>query len=118
MPRRKKPPEGWALEILVRCDADDADALHACAKPGEPAAHTYLRLAREASLPPSVLLEYRKAPLFPDWMSWGKVSPITADDRARHLKAKGFDVRVTPTELTRPKSMINSTEDEDDDAQE
>lgn len=92
--RRKKPEGGWTLHVALNLDADDADALASCAKPGEPAAHTYLRLARENVMPHTIKLRYRKAPLFPDWMEVGPMSPITAVDRGEHLLRRGFEVET------------------------
>lgn len=84
----------WAAQVMVRLADQDLVALQAVQRPGEARAHTYLRLAREAALPAEVTLRYRKAPLFPEWMTWGPLSPIAADERGQLLLSRGFEVQV------------------------
>jgi hypothetical protein len=80
--------------VRVLCDEQDAANLDACALPGEASSHTYLRLAAESVLPRTIMLMYRKEPLFPDWMDMGPLSPLEADNRGNALIRKGFDVKV------------------------
>lgn len=99
----------------MRLTADDYGHFVHVALPGEPRAHTFVRVMREAILPRTCLLEYRKAPLFPEWMRWGPHSPLAAEMRGRQLLASGFEVRVVQVEAPSPSPAAPEDEDEDTD---
>jgi hypothetical protein len=88
----------WAAQVMVRLTDEDLVALQAVQAPGEARAHTYIRLAKEAALPAEVMLRYRKPPLFPEWMTWGPLSPIAADERGQLLLKRSFDVEIQRAE--------------------
>jgi len=90
---RNSAPEIVA-ETMVRATPEDYACLMAVAKPGEPRAHTYLRAVREAVIPPTILLRYRKPPLFPAWMCMGPMSPLAANTRAQMFLASKWEVEV------------------------
>lgn len=92
MSRRRKPDGGWADEVRLLLTQEDVAVWETVALPGEPKAHTYLRVAREALPRASVVLRYRKAPLFPQWMQQGPMNPVAADQRGRHMLKQGFEV--------------------------
>ena len=97
--RRKKPEDGWADEVMVRLTTEDQAVLATVGLPGEPKGHTYLRVAREALPPASVVLLYRTAPLFPEWLRQGPMSPVSADERGRHMLRRGFEVQAQQVEV-------------------
>lgn len=92
----------YAAQVMVRLTEDDFGYLVAVGLPGEPRAHTLLRCMKEAILPRTCLLRYRKAPLFREWMTWGPHSPLAAEQRGRQLLAGGFEVEVVHVEPPPP----------------
>jgi hypothetical protein len=105
----------YVAQVMVRLTADDYGHLVHVALPNEPRAHTFVRVMREAVLPRTCLLEYRKAPLFPDWLRWGPHSPLAAEYRGRQLLASGFEVRVVEVEPTPPAPAHPEDDDDDND---
>ena len=107
-------PRDIVVETMVRGTAEDLGALQAVARPNEPRAQTYLRVVREAVLPPTILLRYRKDPLFPAWMTMGPLSPLAADERGRALLARGFTVELAEVEGRAPQPAWPEDAVEDD----
>jgi hypothetical protein len=103
----------FVAEVMVRLDAEDFGVLQAIQHPGEARAHAYLRVAREAVLPPTILLRYRKPPLFPAWLQMGPLSPLTADTRAQRFLAQRFEVEVVEVAPTGPAPAWPSDEPDD-----
>lgn len=99
----EKPSREIVVETMVRGTAEDLGALHAVAHPNEARAQTYLRVVREAVLPPTIMLRYRKPPLFKDWLEMGPLSPIAADARGEQLLARKFEVQLAVVEPSGPR---------------
>lgn len=99
------PPTEYAAEVMLRLTPEDFGVLQSIQLPGEPRAHAYLRVAREAVLPPSLLLRYRKPPLFPTWLTMGPLSPLQADARGKALLERGFAVELAEVEGRSPAPM-------------
>lgn len=116
---RRQPPEGWATKVLLNLSAEDLGVLLNVAKPNEPRAHTYLRLARQAVLPADTMLRYRLAPdhpqhkLFPDWRVWGPFTPVDALDRGSQLMRKGYEVETIQVDPKPPPPAWDEPEEED-----
>lgn len=105
----------FVTEVMVRLTAEDFGVLVSIQRPGEARAHAYLRVAREAVLPPTILLRYRKPPLFRDWLQMGPLSPLTADTRAQALIAQRFEVEAVEVAPRGPAPAWPSDEPEDRD---
>lgn len=106
-------------EVMVRLTAEDFGVLHSIQQPDEPRAHVYLRVAREAVMPPTILVRYRRAPLFPKWLVMGPLSPLTADFRGRALLRQGWEVEAEevapkPPAPLHPDDLIEEEEEPDD----
>lgn len=95
-------PTDWAAQIMLRLDAEAFGEFLAVQQPGEDRPATLRRLIREAVLPFDTVIEYRMAPLFPQWCRMGPMSPTAAYDRAQPLQRRGFEVRTVQVEPRRP----------------
>lgn len=84
----------YPIAVMVRLDEEHFGLMHGVQGPGEPRAHVFLRLLREASMPPNTFLYYSKLPLFENEMRMGPLSPIAADNRGQKLMRQGWTVRV------------------------
>ncbi len=103
-------------EVMVRLTPEDYAVLQAIQLPGEPRAHAYLRAARLAVMPPTVVVRYRKDPLFPAWMQMGPLSPLDAEMRGKMLMDRGWTVEAMEVEA-RPigRAWPEDEEQEEDD---
>ena len=100
-------------ETMVRATPEDYACLMAVTKPGEPRAHTYLRVMREAVIPPTIILRYRKPPLFANWMQMGPMSPLAANTRALMFLASKWEVEVREVPGAMPAPLWPEDEDAD-----
>lgn len=101
--RRKQPTEGWATKVLVKLTREDLGVLNEVGEAGEPLAHIYLRAAESLVVPKNIILRYRKAPLFPGWMTQGPLDPVTADMRSQRMIRSGFEVEAVEVPPLQPK---------------
>lgn len=106
------PAAEIVVETMVRATPEDYGCLQAVARPGEPRAHTYLRAVRELVVPPTILLRYRKPPLFPTWMQMGPLSPMAADTRAQLFLASRWEIEVREVAGVMPGPAWPEDEDE------
>lgn len=102
-------------QTMVRVNAEDYACLMAVGRPGEARAHIYARAVREAVIPPTIILRYRKAPLFPTWLEMGPMSPLAADTRGRMFLASGWEVEARSVA---PRPLAPMWPDDDNDDQE
>ena len=103
---------------MVRVSPENYGILREVGLPGEPSAHTYLRCARMCVMPPTIIVRYRKAPLFPQWLTMGPLSPESADFRGTMLASKGWEVEVSEVKGAMPGPAWpddETTDDEDND---
>lgn len=97
-------------DVLVRLTAPENEALEMHQRPGEAAAETVRRVLVETVAVLDVAIEYRKPPLFADWMRQGPMTVLRADTLARQLAARGFEVRVRNTA---PRELIGMQPEDD-----
>lgn len=94
-----RPKTAWEAKPVVRLDADDYALLEAMRLPGEDDCNVLRRALRLASTPAPVVLSeativvrYRRAPHFPDWLTLPALAPADADERIRALRLRGWEV--------------------------
>lgn len=93
-------PTDYAAAVLVRLTAEDLQVLQAIQLPGEPRAHAYLRAARHIVVTPlTVMLRYRKAPMFKAWLEQGPMSVVDAELRGARLVSNGFEVEAVVVDV-------------------
>ena len=86
--------------INLRMDEEDAHWFHLAKLPTDKTdVDTVRRCLQECAIRQriatcTVILEIRKAPLFPAWMAQPPVSPEAADFRFQILSRQGFEVRA------------------------
>lgn len=107
-------------EVMLRLTEEDFGALVAVQMPGESRAAAYLRVMRDAVVPATVKLRYRKAPLFPNWLglTTAPVGATTALMRMEVLKRGGWEVEYDEVEPPPPTPLHPDDLAEDDDEEE
>jgi hypothetical protein len=92
------PKREIVASVMVRLTDTEFEALEMHQRPGEDRSETIRRVLVSYVPTLDVMLEYRKPPLFPEWMKQGPVTILQADTTASNLAARGFEVRIANTE--------------------
>jgi len=97
-------------EVMLRLTAEELEALEMHQRPGEARSETVRRVLVSYVPTLDVMLEYRKPPLFKDWMRQGPITVFQADTQAKRLTERGFEVRVMNTE---PRKLVGLLPEDD-----
>lgn len=97
-------------EVMLRLTAEEFEALEMHQRPGEARATTVCRVLVSYVPVLDVMLEYRKPPMFSNWLRQGPITVFQADTMAKRLADRGFEVRVTNAE---PRKLIGLQPEDD-----